>query len=67
MNIILNRFETNNCVIYVIDTEFENFGEKIYCLVSVHNKDLHQNIRFGNKVQINSMIKSYRINNNFRL
>ena len=67
MNIILDTFETTQCVVYVIDTQLEQYNEKIYCLVSVHNNDLSQNVRFGNKKQINSMINSYKKTGIFEL
>lgn len=59
MNTLLETFTTVKCQVFVIDTGLEKFGEKIYCCISVRNKDDSQNIRFGNKTQIDAMVRTY--------
>ena len=53
-------FLTKQCNIMIFDTNIEMFEEKIYCIASRHLNDLSVNIRFGNKQQVESIIKSYK-------
>lgn len=67
MSKLIEKFETNQCMVYVIDPEIELFNEKLYCVISIHKKNLSQNTRFGNKTQLDSMINSYKRIGEFKL
>ena len=43
----------------VFDTEKSFLGEKIYCVDTIDNKGL-SNIRFANKTQLISILRTYR-------
>lgn len=59
MNTVIESFETAQCSVFVCDTGLEAFGEKIYACCSVHKCSGIHNIRFGNKTQIDGMVKTY--------
>jgi len=57
---ILLRFETNRTRVLAIDSETSQLGEEIYIIETVDLKTNKINIRFGNYVQMVSIIKTYK-------
>lgn len=59
----VKEFYTNQCHVYVYDTEYVFENKKIYCIKSVHDrgkKSGKENVRFGTLEQINGIIRTYR-------
>ena len=57
---LIYLFETCQCYCFVSETEHIIFGEKVYVFESIHKRDNSINIRFGNKLQIEGIINTYR-------
>ena len=64
---LLKEFETNQCVVKVYDTGFMVDYHNIYMIKSTHKKSGKVNVRFGNKNQIDGIVKTYHIERRFEL
>ena len=60
MTKLMESFKTNQCDIYVYDTNLNFNDNKIYCILSIHRATGKINTRFGNEIQTKGIIKSYR-------
>ena len=61
------EFVTNQCNVMVFRTDTLIFGELVYCIVSIHINIEKVTIRFGTLNQIESIIRTYRIEKEFEL
>lgn len=60
---LLEEFDTAQCHVKIYYCGFSYNKEDIYCLVSKHNIDGKEITRFGNKIQIIGMKRSYYYKN----
>ena len=57
---LVKEFDTTQCHVSVYKTNYRAKKHDIYCIVSVHNKDGKENVRFGTLEQIQGIAKTYR-------
>lgn len=60
---LIEEFDTSQCHIKIYYVGFGYKGEDIYCIISKHNTNGKETIRFGNKTQTLGMKRSYYYNN----
>lgn len=60
MQELMQSFSTNQCDVYVYDTNLILNNTKIYSIISIHRSSGSINTRFGNLIQIESIIKTYK-------
>ena len=64
---LIRDFMTNRCNVMLCDCDCEILGEHLYAVISRHLDHDGINIRFGNKVQVESIIDTYHIEKEFHL
>ena len=60
---LIEEFDTAQCHIEICWCGFAYNSEDIYAIISKHNANGIENIRFGNEMQIKSMKRSYYFKN----
>lgn len=53
-------FETTQCNVMVYENNSEIFGEKLYIIHTHHRKTEKDNIRFGTRQQLFSILNAYK-------
>ena len=64
---LINQLQTNNTLIQVWLSEVEINNEKLYVIITSNKFTGKTYTRFGNKVQMDSIIKTYRLEKEFTL
>ena len=59
MKLLLNVKTSHLTKIMAYDTEMEVMGQRLYCLSTIDTKG-NEYVRFGNKIQLMSMLITYR-------
>lgn len=59
MKLLLNVKTSHLTKIMAYDTETEVMGQRLYCLSTIDTKG-NEYVRFGNKIQLMSMLIAYR-------
>lgn len=57
----IGKFETNQCSVRVLKTLLSYGGENLYIVESTHKKDGFTNVRFGNYLQTQGIINTYKL------
>lgn len=67
MKTLIEKYETNQCLVEVFETDIILENHKVYIIRSIHKNNYKQLIRFGTRQQIDSIIRSYIIEKRFEL
>lgn len=64
---VIGSFYTTQCDVAIYDTDIQIDKIKVYMIKSYHRETRKVLTRFGTKAQIDSIVKTYRIDRRFKL